>query len=78
MTIKEMTVYKPELTETDVESIANTVNILYQFKNYPKVWESIQAEAVNEGVKNVSLTDMISALEEIGGDKYIEYQKKIH
>ena len=77
MTIKEKTVYDYKLEKKDVESLANTINLLYQFRNNPEAWDEIKKNAVSISLKNISLTDMITTLEEIGGKEYQKFIRKV-
>ena len=77
MIIKERTTYDLELSNKDIEGLANTINVLYQFNNNPKVWEEFKDNAISVSVKRASIPDIISTLEEIGGEEYQRYIKKV-
>ena len=75
MNIKQEVIYKPVMSQADIVSISNTINILYQFKNFPEAWEAIKKDSK---LSICELQDAINLLVEIGGEDYQLYNKKIH
>ncbi len=73
MRIREYMKYEHELTEEDLEAIYRCINMMYQFKNNKEAWEPIQKE-IPDGI---SIENIITALETIGGEQYKLYSKKI-
>ena len=78
MTIKEKKIYETSFNNEDIKSLANTIELLYQFQNNKAAWDSIKEKSVSASFETTPLSDIITILTEIGGEDYQRYIKRLH
>ena len=79
MKILEKKIYEYSLSQSELDALDVVVNMLYQFQNNPDAYAEVERRVKNKCLclSDMTIPQMITILQEIGGEEYAQMVKKV-